>query len=172
MKKTLIIVDVQNDFLAGGALAVDEAADSLYVQKIEEIRGLFDQVILTADAHPENHISFGQFPVHCVRGTKGAELAVKAGDKLLLKGQQEDYEEFSPLIDGRDVELIEGDEVYVLGLAGDYCVKDTLLDLIKYAPEKKLFAIVDLIYSVDGSKYGPLDHFGGKVNFITSDKLK
>ncbi|MFA7671572.1 MAG: isochorismatase family protein [Sphaerochaetaceae bacterium] len=171
MKKTLIIVDVQNDFLEGGALAVG-GANATYVKKVEQVRRYFDQVILTADSHPDNHISFGEFPVHCVKGTFGSEVAVKEGDFLLLKGQQYDSEEFSALGGGKNIDLIEGNEVYVLGLAGDYCVKQTLLDLLQYAPDKKLFAVTDLIYSVDGTKYGPVDHFGGKVTFITSDKLK
>ncbi len=171
MKKTLIIVDLQYDFMEGGSLAV-AGADSDYVKRLEKIRPLFDQVILTADHHPPKHVSFGTFPVHCVAGTYGAELAVAEGDDLLLKGKEIDKEEFSAFGDGKNIDKVKGDEVYVLGLAGDYCVRQTLLDLLQYTPDKKLFAITDLIYSVDGTRYSELDYFGGKVTFVTSEQLK
>ncbi len=170
MKKTLIIVDLQYDFMEGGALAV-QGADAEYVKKIEKIRPLFDSVILTADNHPSHHISFSTFPPHCVSGTHGAEIAVAQGDKILLKGEDKDKEEFSAFNGGKNIELIDADEVYVLGLAGDYCVKQTLLDLLEYAKDKKLYAIKDLIYSVDGTSYTNTDYFDGKVTFIDSSNL-
>jgi len=170
MKKTLIIVDVQNDFLSGGSLAVG-TADADFVKHMESIRSHFDQIILTADNHPSDHISFSTFPPHCVAGTKGAQLAVAPADVLLLKGQQKDKEEFSPFEEGKHVDVIEGEEVYVAGLAGDFCVKQSLLDLLVYAPEKKLFAITDLIQSVDGRNYDAVDYFDGKVTFLSSKEL-
>ena len=168
--KTLIIVDVQYDFLEGGSLAV-AGADAGFVQSIEAVRPLFDQVVLTADNHPKDHVSFGQFPPHCVIGTKGARLAVAQEGVLLLKGEARDAEEFSAFIEGKNVSVITGDEVYVVGLAGDYCVKQTLSDLLTYAPDKKLYAIVDLIRSVDGTSYGDIDFFDGKVGFVESREL-
>ena len=171
MKKTLIIVDLQYDFMEGGSLAV-AGADEDYVKRIEKIRPFFDQVILTADHHPPKHVSFTTFPPHCVVGTHGSELAVATGDVLLLKGKEVDKEEFSAFGEGKNIEKIEGDAVYVLGLAGDYCVRQTLLDLLTYTPNKKLFAIIDLIYSVDGTHYSELDYFGGKVTFVTSEQLQ
>lgn len=169
--KTAIIVDLQYDFLEGGSLAV-AGADDAYVKKIEKIRSHFDQVILTADKHPEGHVSFSIFPPHCIAGTHGAELAISEGSDLLLtKGEDLYYDEFSAFTQGKHIERITGDEVYVFGLAGDYCVKQTLLDVLYFAPEKKLYAVTDLIYSVDGSYYGPVDHFHGQVTFITSDQI-
>lgn len=170
MKKTLIIVDVQYDFLEGGSLAV-KGADVSYVAAIEAIRGMFDQVVLTADHHPEHHVSFDTFPPHCIAGTHGAELAVRQGDLLLLKGKDVNTEEFSAFSGGRNIEKITGGKVFVVGLAGDFCVRQTLLDLLGYAPRKKLYAVTDLIHSVDGSRYGEIDPFDGRVRFITSDKL-
>lgn len=166
-KRTLVIVDVQYDFLQGGSLAVP-GADKAYVEAVESIRTLFDQVILSADHHPEHHVSFSIFPPHCVVGTHGAELAVASGDLLLRKGESLEEDEFSAFSKGRNIEKIIGDEIYVLGLAGDYCVKQTLLDLLEFAPGKKLYAVKDLIKSVDGSEYGPVDHFDGKVTFVDS----
>jgi nicotinamidase/pyrazinamidase len=171
MKRTLVIVDVQYDFLEGGSLAV-KGADASYVKAVEAIRDLFDQVILTADNHPDHHVSFSVFPPHCIAGTHGAELAVASGDMLLLKGERLEEDEFSAFTEGRNVERIVGEEVYVVGLAGDYCVKQTLLDLLQFVPEKRLFAITDLIHAVDGSVYGPTDHFDQKVRFVQSDEVK
>lgn len=169
--KTLIIVDMQFDFLEGGSLAVS-GADAGFVRSIEAIRTLFDQVVLTADNHPKDHVSFNHFPPHCVRETDGARLAVAQDGLLLLKGEARDAEEFSAFIDGKNISVITGDEVYVVGLAGDYCVKQTLRDILTYAPGKKLYAIVDLIRSVDGTSYRDIDYFGGKVVFIESGELK
>ncbi len=169
--RTLIIVDIQYDFLEGGSLAVP-GADQSYVDAVESIRPLFDQVILTADHHPANHVSFSVFPPHCVAGTPGAELALSPGDVLLLKGKAVIEDEFSAFIEGRDIRKVTGDEIYVLGLAGDYCVKQTLLDLLKYLPDRKLFAVTDLIRSVDGSEYGAVDYFDGHVSFVTSEDVK
>jgi nicotinamidase/pyrazinamidase len=169
--KTAIIVDLQYDFLEGGSLAV-AGADDAYVKKIEKIRSHFDQVILTADKHPEGHVSFSIFPPHCIAGTHGAELAISEGSDLLLtKGEDLNYDEFSAFTQGKHIERITGDEVYVFGLAGDYCVKQTLLDLLEFVPSKKIFAIKDLIYSVDGSLYGPTDYFEGRVVFVDSKDL-
>lgn len=171
MKRTLIIVDLQYDFMEGGSLAV-AGADADYVKRVEKIRPYFNQVILTADHHPPKHISFGTFPDHCIAGTHGAELAIAEGDELLLKGREIDKEEFSAFGGGQNVGKIAGEDIYVLGLAGDYCVRQTLLDLLQYTPKKKLFAVTDLIHSVDGTHYGEIDYFGGKVTFITSQQLK
>jgi nicotinamidase/pyrazinamidase len=171
MKRTAVIVDVQYDFLAGGSLAVP-GADKDYVQAVERVRSRFDQVILTADRHPEGHVSFSVFPPHCVAGTRGAELAIATDDSVvLLKGRSLERDEFSAFSEGKNVDSIVGDEIYVFGLAGDYCVKQTLLDLLEAFPEKRLFAVTDLIYSVDGTRYGPVDYFDGAVTFITSDRL-
>jgi hypothetical protein len=106
-----------------------------------------------------------------VKGTDGARLAVAKEGMLLLKGENREVEEFSAFIEGKNASVIAGDEVYVVGLAGDYCVKQTLSDLLIHTPEKKLYAIVDLIRSVDGTSYRDVDYFGGKVRFIESGEL-
>lgn len=168
--RTLIIADLQYDFLEGGSLAVP-GADSGYVQDIESIRYLFDQVILTADHHPKHHISFTIFPPHCIAGTHGSELAVAPGDLLLLKGQDIAKDEFSAFAEGRNIDKIRGKDVYVSGLAGDYCVKQTLTDLIEFAPDRKIIALTDLIKNVDGSLFSSVDHFYGKVVYMDSSDL-
>jgi nicotinamidase/pyrazinamidase len=116
-------------------------------------------------------VSFGTFPPHCIAGTHGAELAIEPGQTILLKGESSDADEFSAFGGGKNCSKIIGDEVYVIGLAGDYCVKQTLSDLLEYLPGKKLYAITDLIRSVDGSEYGKTDYFSGNVHFVTSADL-
>ena len=82
MKQILLIVDPQNDFCKGGALAVDGAYEALellsrYLEN-EEIKECFDKIIVTQDYHPTTHCSFkengGIWPSHCVRETEGVDI--------------------------------------------------------------------------------------------------
>jgi nicotinamidase/pyrazinamidase len=76
MSRALLIIDFQNDFTSGGALAVpggDEIAEP-----VKRLADQFEHVFATRDWHPADHASFetegGPWPVHCVQGTHGAEL--------------------------------------------------------------------------------------------------
>ena len=72
----LILVDIQNDFCPGGALAVTEGDQIVSV--VNRLMPRFPLVVSTQDWHPANHISFkqrgGPWPPHCVQGTRGADL--------------------------------------------------------------------------------------------------
>ena len=168
---TLIIVDMQFDFLEGGALAVEGATLEM-AQKIDRLSTLFDQIILTAEDHPADHISFETSVPHCIQNTKGAKLAITCRGTVLYKGRSREWEEFSAFAQGRRINLIEGNDVYVCGIAGDYCVKDTIDDILNYAPEKRVYAIIDMIRSTDGSSYIDHDPFSGKVRFVTSEQVQ
>jgi nicotinamidase/pyrazinamidase len=139
--KALLIVDFQNDFTSGGALAVrggDEIAD-----RINQLAasGEFDLVVATRDWHPPDHGSFadegGPWPVHCVQGTEGAELHPALDrsniDLVVDKGQDPATEGYSAF-DGTELaaELRDRnvDELLVVGLATDYCVKNSALDAL------------------------------------------
>ena len=157
--KVLIIVDVQNDFCPGGALAVREGDQVVPV--INRIQPRFDLVVATQDWHPANHGSFAAnhpgrkpgevielaglsqilWPVHCVQGTTGAELhpALERSRiaHVVHKGTDPAIDSYSGFFDnGRraatDLERFlrdqHVDDVYVCGLATDYCVKATALD--------------------------------------------
>jgi len=158
VKRALVIVDVQNDFCPGGALAVPEG--DLVVPVINGLSGRFDLVVATQDWHPADHLSFavnndrqpgevvtlnGQpqilWPVHCVQGTRGAELVpgLDTGPiaRIIQKGTDREVDSYSGFFDNdhrRGTGLAEYlhdeqvDEVYVCGLATDYCVKYTALD--------------------------------------------
>ena len=135
--QALIVVDVQNDFCPGGALAVPDG--DAVVEAVNRLAGEASFVVATRDWHPADHGSFaaqgGPWPVHCVRGTPGAELhpGIDQGqiDVVLDKGQAPDREGYSGFEDTELERLLRErgvDTVDVAGLALDYCVKATALD--------------------------------------------
>lgn len=144
-KSALIIVDMQNDFCAGGAVAV-EGADSI-IPLINQLQEKVDLVVATQDWHPPNHASFssngpnGQWPDHCVQDTPGAELA--AGLKtdriarIFQKGKNPEIDAYSAFYEKDHFtstgmgEYLRGQgvtDVFIVGVATDYCVKHTALD--------------------------------------------
>ena len=143
MTEALIVVDFQNDFTPPhGALAVpegDRIADRLNELAADK---RFDLVVATRDWHPPDHGSFaeqgGPWPVHCVQGTEGAELHPALDrarvDAVIDKGQDPATEGYSGF-EGTDLATLlrqRGiDRVTVVGLATDYCVKNTALDALK-----------------------------------------
>jgi nicotinamidase/pyrazinamidase len=140
--RTLIIVDFQNDFTPGGALAVRDG-DAI-AGRVDELArsGDFDLVVATRDWHPPDHGSFaaqgGPWPVHCVQGTDGAELHPGLDralvDVVVDKGQDPGTEGYSGFEGTRLDELLRErgiDDVTVVGLATDYCVKNTALDALR-----------------------------------------
>jgi nicotinamidase/pyrazinamidase len=133
----LIVVDVQNDFCAGGALAVPDG--EAVIEPINRLAREARFVVATRDWHPPNHQSFqaygGPWPVHCVQGSRGAELHprldLKEIDAVVDAGQGPDQEGYSGF-EGTELERVlrehGANEVHVVGLALDYCVKETALD--------------------------------------------
>lgn len=157
--KCLILVDIQNDFLPGGALAVPEG--DAVIPVANRLQSVFPVVVATQDWHPANHGSFAAnhpgtsafqqttlnglpqtlWPVHCVQGTPGAELAPglhrEKIAQIFPKGTDAGIDSYSGLFDNGHRkstglgEWLKGQgvtEVYVCGLATDYCVKFTALD--------------------------------------------
>jgi nicotinamidase/pyrazinamidase len=142
MARALLIIDFQNDFTPGGALAVPEG-DTI-ASKINALAGSgdYDLVVATRDWHPADHNSFaaqgGPWPVHCVQGTPGAELH-PALDRALVdvvidKGQDPDANGYSGFEATGLGELLRErgiDELTITGLATDYCVLNTALDALR-----------------------------------------
>jgi len=157
--KALILVDIQNDFLPGRALAVPEGDTIIPVAN--KIQPVFPIVVATQDWHPANHGSFAAshpgrkvfdqihlnglpqtlWPVHCVQNTRGAELAETLNrqriTKVFPKGTDAGIDSYSGLFDnghrkstglGEWLKEKRITEVFVCGLATDYCVKFTALD--------------------------------------------
>jgi nicotinamidase/pyrazinamidase len=142
LSRTLVIVDFQNDFCPGGALAVPDG-DAI-AGRLNELAasGEFDLVVATRDWHPPNHGSFaeqgGPWPVHCVAGTPGAELHQALDptpiDVVVDKGQDPATEGYSGFQDTGLAALLrerDVDRLTVVGLATDYCVKNTALDALR-----------------------------------------
>src|SRR3989441_7819923 len=161
----LLIVDVQNDFCPGGALAVPEGDAIIPVLNrwIAEADARRVPVFASRDWHPENHISFkqrgGPWPPNCVQGTKGAQLhpelktdTISYYFRKASSPDKDDYSEFA----GKDEQGRSLDEVlkshdvkslYVVGLATDYCVLETVLDGLKYGYE--VYPVIDAMRAVN-----------------------
>jgi nicotinamidase/pyrazinamidase len=145
----LLIVDLQNDFCPGGALAVPEGDQ--VVEPLNRLADSFDLVVASRDWHPSDHGSFAGvsvdeaawhgtdppaiWPPHCVQGTPGAELHPSLDrssiDVVMDKGQDANSQGYSAFQDTPLAELLRDrgvDRLYVGGLATDYCVKNSVLD--------------------------------------------
>jgi nicotinamidase/pyrazinamidase len=159
--QALLVVDLQNDFMPGGALAVPGGDETVPVAN--DIMKRFELVVATQDFHPPNHASFvtenpGKkvgdvieldglrqeiWPVHCVRGTYGAEfhaqLDTSRVTRIFRKGEDPRVDSYSAFFDNahrRDTGLgsylaerhVTG--ITLLGLATDYCVRFSCLDAL------------------------------------------
>ncbi|KAI8991220.1 nicotinamidase [Mycotypha africana] len=167
----LILVDIQNDFLEGGSLAVP-GSNSIFepVNKlIKQMKAKHGLVIASQDWHPSNHVSFASsnpgykvydtkqveydginttqvmWPDHCVQGSYGAELSKKLNttdiDFIVKKGTDPKVDSYSAFADNTYAHFTplakylyqhQIENVYVVGVAADYCVKFTCLDAVKF----------------------------------------
>ena len=158
-KQALLVVDVQNDFCPGGALAVAHGDE--VVEPLNRVIDVFLErgapVYKSRDWHPPATKHFaaygGTWPVHCVQNTKGAEFHPALRDdpriKVISKGLGDtdcysafDETDLASLLHEQNVE-----EVVVGGLATDYCVKNTVLDALKHGFKVK--ALKNAMRAVD-----------------------
>jgi nicotinamidase/pyrazinamidase len=137
----LVVVDVQNDFLPGGRLAVAQGDEVVPV--LNDLIGAFTRrampVFATRDWHPENHCSFrergGPWPPHCVAGTRGAafapDLNLPATATIVSKATTAETDAYSGF-GGTDLaarlRAAGARRLFVGGLATDYCVLNTVKD--------------------------------------------
>lgn len=142
-KRALVVVDVQNDFCPGGSLAVergDEVVAPLN-RLIKEFLGRGDLVFKSRDWHPARTRHFaaqgGTWPVHCVQDTHGAEfhpdLIEDPRIEIVSKGTG-DEDSYSAFDGTRLADTLREHgvmEVWIGGLATDYCVKNTVLDALR-----------------------------------------
>jgi nicotinamidase/pyrazinamidase len=157
--KALIIVDLQNDFLPGGALPVPQGDE--VISLANELQRRFDLVVATQDWHPPEHGSFAAnhpgkkpgdriildgieqilWPVHCVQNTFGAEFAAAFDTSRIAhvfhKGIDPKIDSYSTFFDNAHrrhtglahyLEKRGIKDIYLMGLALDYCVKYSVLD--------------------------------------------
>lgn len=171
-KKALLIVDVQNDFCPGGALPVADGNN--VVGPLNDMLQLADEEgwvrLFSRDWHPAQTTHFaafgGPWPVHCVQGTRGAEFhadldgpSEDAGDVVISKAMRPDEDGYSPLCanafvpDGRTaVQFLRDEgvtELYIGGLATDYCVKDGVLDALMLPFITKVTVLTDAVGAVN-----------------------
>ena len=161
MKEALILVDIQNDFVPGGSLAVSHGDEVVPVAN--RVQGAFDLVLATQDWHPQDHGSFASnhpghqpgdvielagmpqvlWPDHCVQRSRGAEfhrdLDLSRVVRVFRKGVDPEIDSYSGFFDnGHRRSTGLGDflheqgvsQIYILGLATDYCVKFSALDAV------------------------------------------
>jgi nicotinamidase/pyrazinamidase len=142
-RQALIVVDVQNDFCPGGALAVphgDEVIEPLN-KLIDEFLERGAPVYKSRDWHSPTTKHFaaygGTWPVHCVRNTPGAEFhpALRDDPRITViskgLGDTDCYSAFDETDLAAQLNEQKVEEVVVGGLATDYCVKNTVLDALK-----------------------------------------
>lgn len=177
-KKILVVVDVQYDFCnPNGALFVK--GGDLVVDKIKDIIPNFDYVIFTKDCHGLKHCSFkengGIWPMHCVWNSIGEGIPVdllKAAKDygIVNKGANDNEEEYGAFSDDMDFYYniewavdTEGlsskpfsaycddvDELVICGVAGDYCVSETLKNIVKWFKDtNRIKVYLDGVVSID-----------------------
>ncbi len=161
-KAALILVDLQNDFFPGGALAVNKGDEVIPVIN-RLLKCPFDHIIATKDWHPKDHGSFAVnhgkqpgehvmlagvdqilWPVHCVEQTPGAEFGpgwdTSKVERIFHKGTDRDIDSYSTFFDngrrkstglGKSLTEMGIQDIYIAGLATDYCVKYSVLDAIQ-----------------------------------------
>jgi len=174
MTRKLIIVDAQYDFIEGGSLGVEgtrNAMDKLSVY-LRENHGKYNEIFLTADWHLPTHCSFkengGIWPKHCIQFSHGAAIyqplldaldSVKVDYTVLTKGCDEDHEEYSIFKNAVSKAYLKSmdsksksDVIDICGIAGDYCVKDTIKDGLIVFPNTEFNVLKNFVASIDGGK--------------------
>jgi len=183
----LIVVDVQNDFLPGGALRVPggDAVVPVLNRYLEAFARKGLPVFATRDWHPENHCSFkeqgGPWPPHCMASTRGAEfapgLSLPASVLVISKGtdpEKDAYSGFQGTDLDQSLKSMNIRRLFVGGLATDYCVLSTVKDAVGNGYEVML--LEDAIRAVDvqpGDGKRAIDEMVGLgAHAITYDMLK
>ena len=175
--KALLIVDMQNDFLPGGALAVPEG--NQIIPFINQLQEKFTCVVATKDWHPAHHISFASrhgkqpgevidiggvkqvlWPDHCIQDTPGAAFSPLLNtDKIqqvFFKGIDRQVDSYSTFYDNAHMRStgladylhqLKIDEIVIVGLATEYCVKYSVLDALKLG--FKVTVVLDACRGID-----------------------
>jgi nicotinamidase/pyrazinamidase len=175
--KALIIVDLQNDFLPGGMLAVPKGDEIVPI--INQLQQKFELIVVTQDWHPKEHGSFADvhdkkpgetillhkikqtlWPRHCIQGSSGAAffagLDMSRVSKIIRKGSNKQVDSYSCFFDndhksstGLEIFLKKNKatDVFIAGLATDYCVKYSVLDACRLG--FNTFVIKDAVRGID-----------------------
>jgi nicotinamidase/pyrazinamidase len=154
--KALLIVDVQNDFCPGGALAVKNGDQVVPVLNALMLK--FPLVLASRDWHPQGSVHYDKWPIHCLQGTRGAEYhpSLNRGGihQELFKGTSNKDDGYSAF-EATNLNLesflkTKGvTELYIGGLATDYCVKASALDAVRLGFKTMVFT--DAVRAVDAN---------------------
>lgn len=166
MSKALIIVDMQNDFVEGGSLAVAGGAD--LANRISAMDfSEYDVIVATKDYHinPGGHWSespdyIDSWPVHCKAGEMGAEFVWNLDapiEAVFYKGMYDAaYSGFEGEHQGQTLDRYlkyrKVDEVDVVGIAYDHCVKATALDAFRFGYKTTVFRDLTVAVSADRAR--------------------
>ena len=200
MSSALIIIDIQNDFCSGGALAVKDG--ETIIEHVNLAQGDFDTIILTQDWHPEEHSSFASnhnieayssmemdygsqvlWPDHCIQGSGGAQIHRNLNTNkcglILRKGCNPKIDSYSAFFEndritptGLEGYLIKKEikDIYLCGLAFDYCVFYSALDGIRLGFDVFIFQdltkAIDLNNSYETAKKTMIEKGIKLINFI------
>jgi nicotinamidase/pyrazinamidase len=200
--KALLLIDIQNDFLPGGALAVPKGDE--IIQIVNALQPKFDLIVATQDWHPKDHKSFASqhkgknifevidldglqqvlWPDHCVQGTPGAEFSDKLEmnkvEAIFRKGTDSHIDSYSGFYDNGHRKTtglahyfrgMNVTEVYIAGLAADYCVYYSVKDSLHEG--FKTFFIEDATRAINAEAFENtkknITDKGGKI--INSNSL-
>lgn len=200
--KALLLIDIQNDFLPGGALAVPNGDKIIPI--INKLQSNFDLIVATQDWHPQNHKSFASnhegkstfdrimlqgleqvlWPDHCVQGTSGADFSTDLNmnkvEAIFRKGMNPEIDSYSGFYDNGKLkstglaDYLKGKnitEVYLTGLAGDYCVYFSGMDAL--SERFKTYLIEEATYPIDKENFSKNKEIflktGGKI--VSSTQL-
>ncbi|MBN2212601.1 MAG: nicotinamidase [Bacteroidales bacterium] len=179
--KALIIVDVQNDFCPGGALPAP--GGDRVVPVINRLMDQFGLILASRDSHPSDSTHFDKWPVHCVKGTKGADfhhgLDISKIQQELLKGTADKDDGYSAFeaTNKKLVEILKNrhvTDVYITGLTTEYCVKSTAMDSVRNG--FKTYVVTDAIAPVEpdseNEKNALSEMKNAGIRLVTSDHLK
>lgn len=180
--KALLLIDIQNDFIPGGALAVPEGDQIVPI--VNKLQQNFDLVVATQDWHPQSHKSFASnhngkkpfevidlngleqvlWPDHCTQGSRGAafpeDLETNKIEAIFRKGTNQEIDSYSGFYDNGHLkttglaDYLRGKnvrEVYLAGLAGDYCVYYSAKDAL--AEGFETFLIEDAVRALDKEQF-------------------
>ena len=171
-KNILFLIDCQRDFMDGGKLGVDNSTEKMdaLARHIKESKGQYDAVLASVDWHPVTHCSFkpngGMWPPHCLQHSEGAAIyepileainSIGADLHVFTKGVNEDREEYSVMKNAESnkaihsfIETHDIQSVEFAGIAGDYCVKDSVADFHREFPGVKITVLEPFCPSIDG----------------------
>jgi nicotinamidase/pyrazinamidase len=200
--KALILIDIQNDFLPGGSLAV-QGGDEI-IPLVNLLQHRFELVLATQDWHPADHKSFASshpgrnnfdliewmgtqqvlWPEHCVQGTTGAAFSLLLDTEkvatIFRKGMSAEIDSYSGFYDNGHLKstglsfYLRGlgvTEIYLAGLAGDFCVYFTAKDALQEGFKTYLIEDATRAISKEGFEKAKLEITNRGGHIISSESL-